>query len=75
MLTGVTFFVMGGTYWGRCYVIGSAFLALSVLLAWQLDWGPFGFGLLLSASLVVLSLRLRRLASDRGRGAEVIGGD
>jgi serine/threonine-protein kinase len=71
VLSGMAFFVMGGAFWGRCYLIGLAFLALAGLLAWQLDWAPFGFGLLLSASLVVVSLRLRRLAGEVGKGAEV----
>ncbi len=64
LLSGLAFFVMGGSYWGRCYPLGGAFLLLAALLPGRLDWGPLGFGTLWTAAMLSMGLHLRRLAAE-----------
>ncbi|MCE9534480.1 MAG: serine/threonine protein kinase [Planctomycetes bacterium] len=72
LLSGFAFFVMGGGYWGGCYAIGLAFFLLAVLMPLNLAIAPLAFGLLWSASLCTLGLRLRRLGRDHnGTGSGV----
>ena len=71
LLSGLAFFVMGGSYWGRCYAFGLAFFALAALLPWRLAWAPLLFGALWTVALLSLGLYLRRLAADgEGTAAE-----
>jgi serine/threonine-protein kinase len=63
VLAGLAFFAMGGSYWGGCYLVGVAFFVLAAIMPWrQLYWAPLEFGLVWSAILVSLGVRLRRLA-------------
>jgi hypothetical protein len=65
LLAGLAFFVMGGSYWGRCYAFGLAFFGLAVVLpALAPALTPLGFGGLWAVSLVSMGLHLRRLAAD-----------
>jgi hypothetical protein len=64
LLAGLAFFVMGSSYWGRCYAFGVAFFVLATLLPYKLDWAPLGFGGLWAAALVSMGLHLRRLAAE-----------
>ena len=45
LLAGMAFFIMGSSYWGRCYVFGLAFFALAALLAVINAWriSPLAF--------------------------------
>jgi serine/threonine-protein kinase len=61
VLSGLAFFVMGSSYWGRLYVIGLAFFLMAVLMPFQLEWAPLEFGILWCASLVGIGLHLRHL--------------
>jgi len=61
MLSGLAFFVMGSNYWGRCYAIGLAFLALAVLTTFQVSLAPLAFGILWGVSLASLGFRMRSL--------------
>ena len=60
-LSGLAFFVMGSSYWGRLYVVGGAFFVLALLMPFQLAWAPLEFGIVWAASLVGISLHLRHL--------------
>jgi hypothetical protein len=65
LLAGLAFFVMGGSYWGRCYAFGMAFFALAVLLPWiPQEFAPLGFGGTWVVALVWMGLYLRRLAAE-----------
>jgi hypothetical protein len=64
LLTGPAFTAMGAVYWGRCYAFGAAFFALAVVMPVKLDWASLGFGLLWSAVLTMLGLRLKRLGLE-----------
>ncbi|HKI34724.1 MAG TPA: serine/threonine-protein kinase [Gemmataceae bacterium] len=64
LLAGMAFFVMGGSYWGRCYAFGLAFFGLAVLLPLKLALAPLGFGALWAVSLLSMGLHLRRLAAE-----------
>jgi serine/threonine-protein kinase len=63
LLTGLAFFSMGSSYWGRCYLYGVAFLGLAVVMPWNLDWASLAFGVLWSAALFDIGRHLRQLGS------------
>jgi serine/threonine-protein kinase len=69
ILSGLAFFVMGGLWWGRYYIIGLAFLALALLMPLYLEGSLLAYGLLWAACLVVIARHLRRLDAgpDAGR--------
>jgi serine/threonine-protein kinase len=60
-LSGLAFFVMGSSYWGRLYVVGLAFFVMALIMPFQLDWAPLEFGIVWAASLVGISFHLRDL--------------
>lgn len=60
-LSGLAFFVMGSSYWGRLYVVGLAFFVMALLMPFQLAWAPLEFGIVWAASLVGISVHLRQL--------------
>jgi hypothetical protein len=64
VLSGLAFWVMGGSYGGRFYVFGLAFFALSLLMLWHLPWAPLEFGLFWAASLAAIGWRLRQLGAE-----------
>jgi serine/threonine-protein kinase len=64
VLAGLAFFVMGGIYWGHCYTFGLVFFGLALLMPLDLRWSPAEFGLLWSAILVAIGLRLHRLGKE-----------
>ena len=61
-LTGLAFFALGATVWGSCVLIGFGFLALAFVMAIDLRWAPLLFGVAWAAVLVLIGVRLRRLA-------------
>ncbi len=64
VLASLLFMMLGSSYWGYCYLIGSVFLALAILMTFWLSAAPLMFGLVWAASLTILSLRLGRLAGN-----------
>jgi hypothetical protein len=62
LVTGLAFFVLGSSYWGRCYVFALAFWALALLMLLDMRWVMLEFGGLWTLTLFVLGRRLRRLA-------------
>jgi serine/threonine-protein kinase len=64
ILSGLGFFVMGSSYWGRCYAVGLAFFLLAFLMTLRLEWAPIEFGLAWGTTLVAIGLRLRRLGHE-----------
>jgi hypothetical protein len=63
ILTGLVFFVMGTSYWGRCYVFSAAFFGLAALMPLHLSWAALEFGTLWSLCLASFGLHLRRLGT------------
>src|SRR5262249_21498298 len=76
VLTGVLFFALGGSYWGRFYIMGLAHFGLAVLMPLNLTWAPVAFGLLVSVTAAATGLHLRRLGEEAvretSRGADRI---
>jgi serine/threonine protein kinase len=64
ILSGLGFFVMGSSFWGRCYAVGVAFFALAFVMALHLQWAPIEFGLAWGATLAAIGIRLRRLGRE-----------
>jgi serine/threonine-protein kinase len=64
VLTGLTFFIMGGNFWGGCYALGLAFFALAVVLPFCPVAGPLALGGLMATALFVMGVRLRRVRRD-----------
>ncbi len=67
VLSGIGFFVMGSSFWGRCYALGVGFFALAVAMTFRLDWAPFEFGVAWGTTLGVIGLRLRGLSQPAER--------
>jgi hypothetical protein len=64
VLASLLFFMLGSSYWGYCYLIGSVYLGLAVLMTFWLSASPLVFGAVWAASLSILSVRLSRLAAN-----------
>jgi hypothetical protein len=64
ILSGLGFFVMGSSFWGRCYAVGVAFFALAFVMAIHPPWAPIEFGLAWGATLAAIGVRLRRLGRE-----------
>ena len=62
VLASLAFMMLGSSYWGYCYLIGGLFLVLAVAMTLWLPAAPLAFGLCWAASLVLLGMRLGRLA-------------
>jgi hypothetical protein len=65
ILSGVVFFVLGGTFWGRCYLYGLAFFALAAVLPLLLHWSAVPFGVLWCSCLIHLGLHLQHLGQQK----------
>jgi hypothetical protein len=63
ILSGMAMFIMGGTYWGRCYLFGIVFFAAALLMPLALHWAPLATGGLWAWALTTLGLRLRRMSA------------
>jgi hypothetical protein len=63
VLSGLTFLVLGSSYWGTCYLFAAGFWVLALVLPLDLRLGPAGFGLMWTAALLTIGLRLRRLGA------------
>jgi hypothetical protein len=63
--TGMAFFVLGSSYWGRCYAIALAFWALAGAMLADLRWAALEFGGLWTLALVVVGRRLQLLGRER----------
>jgi tRNA A-37 threonylcarbamoyl transferase component Bud32 len=62
VLASLLFMMLGSSYWGYCYVMGSVFLVLSIVMTFWLPVAPLIFGSAWAASLTILSVRLSHLA-------------
>jgi serine/threonine-protein kinase len=60
-LTGLSFFVLGSSYWGGCYALAGGFFALGYVLAYFPTWGALIFGVGWAVVLVLIAVRLRSL--------------
>jgi len=65
ILAGMNFFGMGGAIWGRLYLLGAAFFVTAALMPLQLQLAALVFSFLLSLTLLVLGLHVRRLLAER----------
>jgi hypothetical protein len=61
ILGGVAFYVLGSSFWGRCYAISVAFFVLALLMPLYLVLAPLAFGSMWTVALVASGLHLRRL--------------
>jgi eukaryotic-like serine/threonine-protein kinase len=64
VLASLAFFMLGSSYWGYCHLLGVLFLGLALLMTQWLPAAPAAFGLGWAASLLLLGVRLRRLAQE-----------
>lgn len=70
ILAELMYFVLGHSYWGYCYAFGSAFFLLALLMPLHLRWAPLEFGSLWAVCLVVIAVRLRKLAVTTNSGGD-----
>src|SRR5207302_5804056 len=66
IVTGLCFFVLGGNYWGRCYVFAAAFFASAWVMLLDPRWAALEFGGLWTLTLLLLGRRLSSLGRERG---------
>jgi serine/threonine protein kinase len=64
---GMAFFVLGSSYWGRCYAIALAFFVLSGVMLLRLEWATLEFGGLWAVVLVVIGRHLSRLGREHAQ--------
>jgi serine/threonine-protein kinase len=64
ILSGLTFLVLGSSYWGACYAFGLGFFGLAVLMTLDLAWAAAEFGALWAVALAAVGLHLRRLGGE-----------
>jgi serine/threonine protein kinase len=65
VLTGLAFFVMGSSYWGRCYAIGLAFFLLATVMPLNLAVAPLEFGIVWSTTLLAIGMHVRNLGGGK----------
>lgn len=65
VLTGTAFFVMGSSYWGRCYLIGLAFFGLAALMPIRLDWAPLALGAFWAGALGSIAYHVRHSGGEQ----------
>src|SRR5262249_33677997 len=70
LASGMAFFLMGSNYWGRCYAFGVMFFVAAIIMPFEMILAPLLFGLIWSASLLMLGLHLRRLGRESKGGAD-----
>jgi hypothetical protein len=63
VLSGMGFFAMGSSYWGRCYLFGLAFFGLAALMPHMLTWSPLGLGTFWSLCLIIIARHVRGLGA------------
>jgi hypothetical protein len=63
LLAGVALWVLGSSYWGRCYAFSVLFFAAALATPFWLHAGPALFGLIWTVALTVIGLHLRRLGT------------
>jgi serine/threonine-protein kinase len=74
LISGFTFFILGGSHWGYCFLFAGAFFLLALLMPLGLRAAPLEFGLLWGACLVTIGIRLRRLGGGAPRELSQSGG-
>lgn len=63
IISGLTYFVMGSSYWGQCYLCAVLFFGLALVMPSNLAVAPLEFGLLWAVCLTAIAMRLRQLSS------------
>jgi serine/threonine protein kinase len=65
LFTGMAFFVLGSSYWGRLYAVGVLFFALALVMLIDTDYATLEFGALWCVALWMMGQRLRRLGAEK----------
>ncbi len=68
VLVGVTFFALGGMFWGRLYLCGLGFLVLALLMPLRLEWGPLALAALVSLTLWAMIRHVQQTRRDGEAG-------
>ena len=61
ILSGMAFFALGSSFWGRCYLIGMMFFAAALWIQSQPYAAPLVYGGVWTFALICLGVRLRAL--------------
>jgi serine/threonine protein kinase len=70
LVTGVSLFSMGSSFWGRFYVMGLGLFVLAFVMTIQLEWAIVEFGAMMSLIFTVIGLHLRRLSAEQNQGSK-----
>jgi serine/threonine protein kinase len=63
IVSGLTFASLGSSYWGHCYIFGTWFFFLSLIIPFHLSMGPLEFGTSWALCLLLIGRRLRNLVA------------
>ena len=66
----MAFFVMGSSYWGRCFLVGLAFFALAAVMPFMLGLAPLALGVMWSGTLLLISWHVRQVGKSSSKEAE-----
>jgi serine/threonine-protein kinase len=66
-LAGVLFFVMGGLFWGRLYLVGLCGFLVALTMPLYLPLAPVALGLLVSGSLLLIVTKTELLRREEGQ--------
>jgi hypothetical protein len=61
---GFAYFVLGSSYWGRCYAFGVAFWLLAGVMLLDMRWVILEYGLLWTIALAAIGYHLHRLGKQ-----------
>jgi len=73
LLSGVTVFSMGSSFWGRLYVIGLILVVLAFVMTIHLEWAVLELGVVMSVIVTSVALHLRRVSSERRQDGSLAG--
>jgi predicted Ser/Thr protein kinase len=73
VLTGMAFFILGSTFWGKLYAIAIAFFVLACVMLIDLHWATLEFGGMWTVALCLVGLRLRKLGRQTAPGRDSSG--
>jgi hypothetical protein len=69
IVTGMAFFILGSSFWGKLYAVALGFFVLAFVMLLDLRWATLEFGGAWALALVLVGSRLRRLGREREQTA------
>ena len=65
LISGVATFSMGGSFWGRLYLIGILLFVAAFVMTIHLEWAVLEFGVFVSTIFSIIAWHLYRISTER----------